>query len=168
MAISHPQEDCWGRHRTHWLSFRILLKREFWVLCATTLQDGGVEGCALSCENTKSRLAAEQPYTWESGNPPTGAPHRQSKEKSQEDGRMVTIAFKIKPHTHQRCLEGTNKALCVPGPWERSSDLHILSLGLEWKLTFSSPGPWATPKWNEKLYMICKHFYVDGKRLMSL
>ena len=24
--------------------------------------------------------------------------------------------FRIKPHTHQRCLEGSNKTLCIPGP----------------------------------------------------
>ena len=24
--------------------------------------------------------------------------------------------FRIKPHTHQRCSEGSNKTLCEPGP----------------------------------------------------
>ena len=24
--------------------------------------------------------------------------------------------FRIKPHTHQRCSEGSNKTLCAPGP----------------------------------------------------
>ena len=32
--------------------------------------------------------------------------------------------FKIKPHTCQRCSEGTNKTLCAPGPRKRSSDPH--------------------------------------------
>ena len=37
--------------------------------------------------------------------------------------RRGTITFKIKPHTCQRCLEGTNKTLWSPGPSERCSDL---------------------------------------------
>ena len=26
------------------------------------------------------------------------------------------VSFKIKPHAHQRCSEGSNKLLCAPGP----------------------------------------------------
>ena len=32
--------------------------------------------------------------------------------------------FNIKPHIHQRLLEGTNKTLCALGPKERRSDCH--------------------------------------------
>ena len=31
-------------------------------------------------------------------------------------GRRGKIAFRIKPHTHQRCSEGSNKTLYAPGP----------------------------------------------------
>ena len=34
------------------------------------------------------------------------------KEKPQKDDRRSEITFRIKPHTHQRCSEGSNK-LCV-------------------------------------------------------
>ena len=33
------------------------------------------------------------------------------KEKPQQDDRRGAIAFRIKPHTCQRCSEGTNKTL---------------------------------------------------------
>ena len=36
-------------------------------------------------------------------------PHPRAKEKPQKDGRRGEITFRIKPHTRQRCLEGTNK-----------------------------------------------------------
>ena len=42
-------------------------------------------------------------------------PHPKAKEKLQLDGRRGKIAFRIKPHTHQRCSEGPNKP-CVSGP----------------------------------------------------
>ena len=38
--------------------------------------------------------------------------HPRAKEKPQEDGRRDAIKFRIKPHTHQRHLEGSNKP-CV-------------------------------------------------------
>ena len=47
-----------------------------------------------------------------------------AKEKSQRDSRRGQITFKIKPQTHQRLLDGTNKTLCTPGLRERSSDPH--------------------------------------------
>ena len=36
-----------------------------------------------------------------------------AKEKPQEDGRRSEITFRIKPHTHQRRLEVSNKKPCV-------------------------------------------------------
>ena len=33
-----------------------------------------------------------------------------------QGGRRDEITFRIKPHTHQRCLEGSNKTLCTPAP----------------------------------------------------
>ena len=45
-------------------------------------------------------------WLWEDTQHPT------VKEKPQQDGRRGKIAFKIKPHTSQRCSEGSNKP-CV-------------------------------------------------------
>ena len=46
-------------------------------------------------------------------------PCPRAKEKSQQDGRRGESAFRVKPHTQQRCLEGSNKTLHAPG------DTHI-------------------------------------------
>ena len=71
------------------------------------------------------QLAAEQPLTGECWIPPKKhIPHPRSKEKPQQDGRRSEIMFRIKPQTHQRCSEGTNKTLCAPGSRERNSDPH--------------------------------------------
>ena len=46
------------------------------------------------------------------------------KREAQQDGRKGEIAFRLKPHTCQRCLEGSNKTLCAPGdPTETEPDL---------------------------------------------
>ena len=67
----------------------------------------------------KLQLDAEQPLAGECWNPPKkDTPH------PRQDSRRGAIPFKIKPHTHQRGLEGTNKTLCAPGPRERSSEPH--------------------------------------------
>jgi len=39
-------------------------------------------------------------------------PHPRAKEKPQKDGMRGKITFRIKPHAHQKCLEGSNKP-CV-------------------------------------------------------
>ena len=53
-------------------------------------------------------------------------PHPRAKEKPQQEGRKGEIAFRIKPHTQQRCLEGSNKTLCAPGdPTETELDLPL-------------------------------------------
>ena len=44
------------------------------------------------------------------------------KTKHQEDGRRDKITFRVKPHTHQRPLEGSNKTLCAPGPRDPTKD----------------------------------------------
>ena len=65
----------------------------------------------------KLQLVAEQPLTGECWIPPKKySPHPRAKEKPQQDGRRSRDAFRIKPHTWQRCLEGSNKTLCAPGP----------------------------------------------------
>jgi len=43
-------------------------------------------------------------------------PCPRTKEKLQQDGRRGKIMFRIKSHTRQRYLEGSNKTLCAPGP----------------------------------------------------
>ena len=40
------------------------------------------------------------------------------------DGRRGKIALRIKPFTHQRCLEGANKTLCTPGPRRKEQWPH--------------------------------------------
>ena len=71
----------------------------------------------------KSQLAAEQPLKGECWSPPKkDIPSPRGKEKPQQDGRIGSIMFKIKSHTHQKCLKGANKTLCTPGPKERRSD----------------------------------------------
>ena len=92
-----------------------------------TVQDGRVEGCALisSCKNTKITLASEQPSTEECWNiPEKGTQSPRAKEKLQQDGRRSVVMFKIKADTRRRCLEGTNKTLCAPGPREGRSVPH--------------------------------------------
>ena len=49
-----------------------------------------------------------------------------TKEKPQQDGRRGKIAFRIKPHSHQRRSEGSNKTFCIQGdPTENKSDLLL-------------------------------------------
>ena len=66
--------------------------------------------CSSSPVRTpKLQLAAEQLSTGECWIPPKkDNPHPRSKEKPQQDGRRGEIAFRIKPHTRLRHLEGSN------------------------------------------------------------
>ena len=64
------------------------------------------------------KLTAEQPLTGEYWIPPKKK-ILQVQGQRQSPSKMVggaKIAFRIKPHTHQRCSEGSNKTLCTPGP----------------------------------------------------
>ena len=74
----------------------------------------------------KLQLYAKPPSTGECQNPPKKKRYEspRAKEKLQQDSRRGTTAFKIKPHTCHRLLEGTNKTLCAPGLRERSSNPH--------------------------------------------
>ena len=84
----------------------------------------------------KLQLTAEQPLTGECWNPPQkDTPHPRKKEKHQGDDRRGEIAFRIKLHTCQRYLEGSDKTLCAPGPrdpTEPEPDLP-LSVCLLWR-----------------------------------
>jgi len=75
----------------------------------------------------KLQLAAEQPLTGECWIPPLrDTPSPRAEENPQQDGRRCEIAFRIKPHTFQRCLEDSNKIFCVPGdPTETKPDLPL-------------------------------------------
>ena len=44
------------------------------------------------------------------------SPRPGANEKPKQGSRTGEITFRIKPYTHQRCLEGSNKTLCIPGP----------------------------------------------------
>ena len=102
-------------------------------------QDGRVEGCVLiSCENskiaTRSWWLQSQPSTGECWIPPKkDAPGQRTKEKPQQDGKRGEIMFTVKPYTHQRYSEGSNKALCTPGP----RDPQILSQTGLWSVWMS-------------------------------
>ena len=80
----------------------------------------------------KLQLTAEQPATGECWIPSKKVtPFPRANEKPQKDGRRGKIACRLKPHTHQRHLEGSNKTLCAPGPQdpaEKEPDLclHLL------------------------------------------
>ena len=97
-------------------------------------QDGRVKGCVLiSCNYSKIT-----PHCWttikgECWIPPKkDIPHPRAKEKPQQDSRRGKITFRIKPHTRQRCSEGSNKTLCTPGsrdPTETEADLCWVSCG---------------------------------------
>ena len=84
--------------------------------------------CSSSPVRTpKLQLAAEQLLTGECWIPPKKyTPCPAAKEKLQQDGRRGKIAFRIKPHTHQRRSEGSNKTLFTPGDsTETESDLPL-------------------------------------------
>ena len=54
-------------------------------------------------------------------------PRPRVKEKTQQDGRRREVVFRIKPHTHQRCSEGSNKhcAHQDPDPTETETELCL-------------------------------------------
>ena len=84
----------------------------------------------------KLKLVAEQPWAGECWIPPKkDTPRPRAKEKPQKDGRKGEIAFRIKPHIHQRHLEGSNKTLCAPGPRRKEQWPHK-------RLT--QPCPWVS------------------------
>ena len=69
-------------------------------------------------------------------------PTSKGKEKLQQDGRRGEITFRIKPHTCQRCSEGSNKTLWAPGrrdPTETEPDLPLNvscgGMGQQWPAT---------------------------------
>ena len=66
--------------------------------------------CSSSPAGTpKLQLTAEQPSTGERWIPPKNDASRpRAREKPQKDGRRGEIAFRIKPHTCLRHLEGSN------------------------------------------------------------
>ena len=76
----------------------------------------GEEECSPSPARTpKLHVAAEQPLTGECWIPlKKDTPHPRAKEKPSKDGRRGIITFRIKPHTCQRCSEGSKKTLCAP------------------------------------------------------
>ena len=78
-------------------------------------------------QNNNYKFVAKQASPGECWIPPKKVmPHPRAKEKPQQEGRKGEIAFRIKPHTQQRCLEGSNKTLCAPGdPTETELDLPL-------------------------------------------
>ena len=58
-------------------------------------------------QNYKSRLKSHRQENV--GSHQKDNPRPRAKEKPQQDGRRGEITFRVKPHTHQRYLEGSNK-----------------------------------------------------------
>ena len=76
-----------------------------------------------SMRTPKLRLTAEQPLIGECWVPPKkDTPCSKVKERPPQDGRRGEIAFRIKPQTHQRHLEGSNKTLCAWAPRDPARD----------------------------------------------
>ena len=109
----------------------------------------------------KSQHTAEQPLTGKCWIPPKkDTPHPRAKEKPQQDGRRGKIAFRIKPHTCQRYLDGSNKTLSTPGPrdpTETETDIESpvevwVSSGLPqgqglWMQLPGAHSLWPKPSW---------------------
>ena len=91
------------------------------------------------CSSSPSRtpilqLAAKQPSTGECWIPPKkDTPNLRAREKPQQDSRKSKITLRTKPHTHQRCSEGSNKTLCAPGPRDSTETEPDLCLSLLWR-----------------------------------
>ena len=83
---------------------------------------GQKDVCSSSPARTpKLQLSTEQPLTGECWIPP-----EKKKSHVQQAGRRGETAFRIKPHTHQRCSKGSNKTMCIPGdPKETEPDLSL-------------------------------------------
>ena len=80
-----------------------------------------------SARTSKLQLAADQPSTGECWIPTKkDTPHLRAKE---QDGRRGKITFRIKPHTHQRLSEGSNKP-CVHQDLENPQRLRQLCLSV--------------------------------------
>ena len=81
----------------------------------------------------KLQLDAEQLLTGECWIPPKKyTPCPGAKEKLQQDGKRGKIAFRSKPHTHQRRSEGSNKTLFTPGDSTETESDHT---GQQWPAT---------------------------------
>ena len=105
----------------------------------------------------KLQFAAEQLSTGECWIPPQKATsHPRAKEKPEEDGRRGEITFRMKPHTNQRGLEGSNKNLSTPGePTETEPDLLLSvscgGMGQQWPAAgqglWMQTWVWHKPSW---------------------
>ena len=72
-----------------------------------------------TCNHLLLQLSAAQPLTGECWIPrKKDTLHPRAKETPSQDDRSALIAFRIKPHTHQRCSEGSNNTLCTTAPRE--------------------------------------------------
>ena len=85
------------------------------------------------CWTTIDRMV-EQPSTGECWIPPKkDTPHPRAKERFQQEGRRGEMAFRIKPHSCQRSLEGSNKTLCPPGPRDSTESEPDLPLSVSFR-----------------------------------
>ena len=82
---------------------------------------------SCSTRTPKLRLAAEQASTGKCWIPSErDTPLPRTKKNPQQYGRSREIVFRIKPHNCQKCSEGSNKTLCIPGDPQRLSQICLL------------------------------------------
>ena len=120
--------------------------------------------------STKLQLAAEQPSIEECWIPPhKDTPHPRAMENPQKDGKRGKIALRIKPDTHQRCSEGSNKTLSTPGdPTKTESDLRS-SVGVSpVEAGVSSGLPQGQRLWVQLTWAWHKPSYSKVKRSRSV
>ena len=84
-------------------------------------------------------------------------PMLKGKGEAQQDDRCGEIAFRIKPHTCQRCLEGSNKTSCAPVP-ETPRDWARLPLSVSCEVRVSSGLPQRQGLWQQQTWeQITRH-----------
>ena len=110
--------------------FTIFLFRKQWLCFAGST----MRRYPTSKTRSSSSTLLEQPW----GN----TPWPMAKEKPQQDGRRGEFVFIIKPHSCQRCSEGSNKAFYAPrprDPTEAETELCLSiscgSIGQQWVTT---------------------------------
>ena len=78
-------------------------------------------------------------------------PRPRAKEKPQKDSRRSEFMFRIKPHSSQRCSEGSNKTLGAPIPRDPQTETE-LCLSVSCRVRVSSgllqgKGMWVQQTW---------------------
>ena len=135
--------------------------------------------CSFSSARTPElQLAAEQSTGEYWITPKIDTPHPRAKERLQQDGRRGEITFRIKPLTHQRCSEGSNKPYVhqdAGTPTETEPELCLSvsceGAGQQWAATgqglwVQQPWTWHRPSWRRSPLsppQSCQNLHRTGK-----